>query len=206
MTAKERCFAAMLAQCASAWGLMSGRLPRMLHAASARDAWLPVHRGSDSCPADGDPSRSRSRTCGPGCGGLLGRHRHPCRSTGGPSRRHRLQPGAAGDGDPSPRPLRSRYGWLARPHARHGPAPRPLRADRNLVGDTLLFTALNRIGPRRAGILFALNAPISAVLGWIFLGETLPPAAILGILLTCGGVMLAILFGRRPGQPAVLRP
>jgi drug/metabolite transporter (DMT)-like permease len=72
------------------------------------------------------------------------------------------------------------------------------------VGDTLLFTALNRIGPRRAGILFALNAPISAVLGWIFLGETLPPLAILGILLTCGGVMLAILFGRRPGQPSAL--
>ena len=30
------------------------------------------------------------------------------------------------------------------------------------VGDTLLFTCLNRLGPRRSGILFALNAPISA--------------------------------------------
>ena len=72
------------------------------------------------------------------------------------------------------------------------------------VGDTLLFTALNRIGPRRAGILFALNAPMSALLGWIFLGETLPPLALVGIALTCAGVMLAILFGKRPGQSARL--
>lgn len=72
------------------------------------------------------------------------------------------------------------------------------------VGDTLLFTALNRIGPRRAGILFALNAPMSALLGWVFLGETLPPLALVGIALTCAGVMLAILFGKRPGQSARL--
>ncbi len=40
------------------------------------------------------------------------------------------------------------------------------------VGDTLLFAALNRVGPRRAGILFALNAPIAAMLGFVVLGET----------------------------------
>src|SRR5690349_21075494 len=28
------------------------------------------------------------------------------------------------------------------------------------LGDTLLFAGLNRIGPRRSGIVFALNAPI----------------------------------------------
>lgn len=68
------------------------------------------------------------------------------------------------------------------------------------VGDTLLFAALNRIGPRRAGILFALNAPIAAVLGWLVLGEALAPAAALGVALTVAGVVLAIFFGRRPDQ------
>lgn len=68
------------------------------------------------------------------------------------------------------------------------------------VGDTLLFAALNRVGPRRAGILFALNAPIAALLGWLVLGETLDAAASGGVALTVTGVVLAIAFGGRPGQ------
>lgn len=68
------------------------------------------------------------------------------------------------------------------------------------VGDSLLFITLNRLGPRRAGILFALNAPIAALLGWLALGETLAPRAIAGIGLTVAGVALAIAFGRRPAQ------
>jgi drug/metabolite transporter (DMT)-like permease len=68
------------------------------------------------------------------------------------------------------------------------------------VGDTLLFNALNRVGPRRSSILFALNAPMTAVLGWLMLGETLSVKAATGIVLTCAGVMLAILFGKRSGQ------
>ena len=43
------------------------------------------------------------------------------------------------------------------------------------LGDSLLFTAVGRLGPRRAGVLFALNAPIAALLGWLVLGETLAP-------------------------------
>jgi drug/metabolite transporter (DMT)-like permease len=68
------------------------------------------------------------------------------------------------------------------------------------VGDTLLFTCLNRLGPRRSGILFALNAPIAALLGWMVLGEQLPGTAVAGIVLTLGGVLLAILFGKRRAQ------
>ena len=68
------------------------------------------------------------------------------------------------------------------------------------VGDSLLFTALNRLGPRRAGILFALNAPIAALLAWLALGETLAPRTLAGIALTVGGVILAILYGKRHGQ------
>jgi drug/metabolite transporter (DMT)-like permease len=62
-----------------------------------------------------------------------------------------------------------------------------------LIGDTFNFAAVGRMGPRRAGAIFALNAPMAAVLGWAVLGEALPLRAILGIALTAGGVALAIL-------------
>jgi drug/metabolite transporter (DMT)-like permease len=68
------------------------------------------------------------------------------------------------------------------------------------AGDTLLFNALNRVGPRRSSILFALNAPMTAVLGWVLLGETLPFVASAGIGLTFAGVIFAIFFGKRAGQ------
>jgi drug/metabolite transporter (DMT)-like permease len=68
------------------------------------------------------------------------------------------------------------------------------------LGDTLLFATLNRLGPRRAGVLFALNAPIAAALGWLALSETLGPAAVAGIALTVAGVALAILYGKRRSQ------
>lgn len=68
------------------------------------------------------------------------------------------------------------------------------------LGDTLLFAGLNRIGPRRSGIVFALNAPIAAVLGFVVLGETLSLKAVAGVAITAVGVALAILFGTRGSQ------
>lgn len=62
-----------------------------------------------------------------------------------------------------------------------------------LVGDTFNFAAVGRIGPRRAGAIFALNAPMAAVMGYMFLGEALPLQAVLGIGITVAGVALAIL-------------
>ncbi len=66
-----------------------------------------------------------------------------------------------------------------------------------LLGDTLNFAAVGRLGPRRAGAIFALNAPMAAVLGWLLLGERLGWQAGLGIAATVAGVALAIL-GRPP--------
>jgi drug/metabolite transporter (DMT)-like permease len=68
------------------------------------------------------------------------------------------------------------------------------------LGDTLLFITMNRLGPRRAGLLFALNAPITVVLGWLVLGEHLTAAALIGIALTTFGVMLAIIFRKSAGS------
>jgi drug/metabolite transporter (DMT)-like permease len=62
-----------------------------------------------------------------------------------------------------------------------------------LIGDTFNFAAVGRIGPRRAGAIFALNAPMAALMGWAFLGEVLPLQAIAGIGVTVAGVALAIL-------------
>ncbi len=68
-----------------------------------------------------------------------------------------------------------------------------------LIGDTFNFAAVGRIGPRRAGAIFALNAPMAAVMGWLVLDEALPALAILGIGITALGVALAIL-GRPRGD------
>ncbi len=62
-----------------------------------------------------------------------------------------------------------------------------------LIGDTLNFAAVGRIGPRRAGAVFALNAPMAALLGWLVLGEELPVQAVVGIGVTTAGVAVAIL-------------
>ena len=69
-----------------------------------------------------------------------------------------------------------------------------------LLGDTLNFAGVGRLGPRRGGAVFALNAPMAAVLGWAFLGESLPVQACAGIVLAALGVALAVLG--RPRQDA----
>ena len=66
-----------------------------------------------------------------------------------------------------------------------------------LAGDAALFAAMNRLGPRRAGILFASNAVFSVILGWMFLSEKLDLLTLGGIAIALAGVALAILFGKR---------
>jgi drug/metabolite transporter (DMT)-like permease len=64
------------------------------------------------------------------------------------------------------------------------------------VGDTALFGAMNRLGPRRTSVLFATHAFFSALLGYGFLGERMGVQAMLGGALVMGGVMTATLLGR----------
>ncbi len=68
------------------------------------------------------------------------------------------------------------------------------------VGDVALFAAMNRLGPRRCGVLFATHAVFSAVLGMTVLGETLGVQALLGAALTLGGVMTAVLAGQHKDE------
>ena len=62
-----------------------------------------------------------------------------------------------------------------------------------LMGDTFNFAAVGRLGPRRAGAVFALNAPMAAVLGWAVPGDELGAQAVAGIGLAAAGVAVAIL-------------
>lgn len=64
------------------------------------------------------------------------------------------------------------------------------------IGDTALFACMNRLGPRRSGVLFATHALFSAMLAWLFLGESLWGWSLVGSGLLVAGVMLAILRGR----------
>ncbi len=66
-----------------------------------------------------------------------------------------------------------------------------------LLGDAALFSTMNRLGPRRSGILFSSNAIFSVILGWLFLGEKLDGMTLAGIVIALTGVALAILFGKR---------
>lgn len=68
------------------------------------------------------------------------------------------------------------------------------------VGDTALFACMNRLGPRRSGVLFATHALFSVALAWLMLGETLWGWALLGSMLLVGGVMVAVAWGRRADE------
>ena len=60
------------------------------------------------------------------------------------------------------------------------------------LGDTLLYATLKRLGPRRTGILFTTNAPITVIIGYFFLQESLPFATAIGCVLIMVGVLLAV--------------
>jgi drug/metabolite transporter (DMT)-like permease len=68
------------------------------------------------------------------------------------------------------------------------------------IGDTALFACMNRLGPRRSGVLFATHAVFSGVLAWLWLGEQLWGWALVGSGLLVTGVMIAILWGKRGNE------
>jgi drug/metabolite transporter (DMT)-like permease len=60
------------------------------------------------------------------------------------------------------------------------------------IGDTCFFAALNRLGSRRALLLFMLAPVLTSMLAWPILGESLSWWQVSGIALTCGGVVWVI--------------
>ena len=68
------------------------------------------------------------------------------------------------------------------------------------VGDTALFAAFKRLGPRRAQILYACNAPMAVILGILFLQESPTFGQLVGIVAVFTGVVIAIIWGKRASQ------
>lgn len=65
------------------------------------------------------------------------------------------------------------------------------------IGDSFLFAALRRLGPRRNAALYATNAPMAVFLG-MFIGEHIGLWAMIGCLIVFLGVVLACFFGKKP--------
>jgi len=61
------------------------------------------------------------------------------------------------------------------------------------LGDGFLFSAFQRLGAKRTMLIFSANPVISAVLGWLLLGESVGGLHIAGILLAVSGIMIVIL-------------
>lgn len=68
-----------------------------------------------------------------------------------------------------------------------------------VLGDLFLFQAYIDIGARIAQLIMALSPPITALLSFILLGETLGFFQILGMLIATGGIM-TVITGRGEGR------
>lgn len=79
-------------------------------------------------------------------------------------------------------------------------------AGSGLFGILLASNALNAsifaLGTRNAALVFSLNAPFAAWLGYLVLGETLSAGQAAGIALVVAGVAMAVLFGGTDAAPA----
>jgi drug/metabolite transporter (DMT)-like permease len=70
------------------------------------------------------------------------------------------------------------------------------------LGDLLLFQAFVVVGARVSMLIMALVPPITALIGWMVLGETLTPLNILGMFLTISGVILVVMKREKLGAEA----
>lgn len=62
-----------------------------------------------------------------------------------------------------------------------------------VIGDLCLFQALVLIGARISMLIMSLAPPITAMISWIILGETLTPQNWLGMIVTLAGITLVVL-------------
>lgn len=63
------------------------------------------------------------------------------------------------------------------------------------LGDSALFFTINRLGPRRTSIIFATNAPMTAIISFLVFNERLELLQIAGCCIVLSGVILAIVYG-----------
>lgn len=73
------------------------------------------------------------------------------------------------------------------------------------LGDMFLFEALVLVGSRIAMLIMALVPPITAVIGWLVMGERLTPQELTGMGLTIAGVGWVILERRKDATGQEIR-
>ncbi len=65
-----------------------------------------------------------------------------------------------------------------------------------IIASSALNASIFSLGARRSALVFSLNAPLTTILGYFVLGESLPLMKLAGIALVVVGIVLAILFVR----------
>lgn len=73
-----------------------------------------------------------------------------------------------------------------------------------VVGDLLLFEAFVQIGSRISMLIYASVPPLSGILAFIFLGESMHLMQIVGMLVTMSGIALVILVGEADSKKVKL--
>ena len=71
------------------------------------------------------------------------------------------------------------------------------------LGDTFLFKAFQEIGARISMLIMSTAPAIAATLAYVFLGEDLSFAGVLGIMVTVAGVSVVVLDRGGPGSKGV---
>jgi drug/metabolite transporter (DMT)-like permease len=74
-----------------------------------------------------------------------------------------------------------------------------------VLGDLFLFRAFILIGARISMLIMSLVPPITALIGWITLGEVLSAIEFLGMGITVAGISLVMLAGRNDGREFSLK-
>ena len=67
-----------------------------------------------------------------------------------------------------------------------------------VFGDFCLFRAFVAIGPRLSMLMMSLAPPLTALIGWLLLGETLTGRYLLGMALTVAGIGWAVMDKKDP--------
>lgn len=66
------------------------------------------------------------------------------------------------------------------------------------IGDLLLFQAFVVVGARISMLMMSLVPPITALIGWLILGEILSKQSILGMTVTISGIILVVMKRETP--------
>jgi len=69
-----------------------------------------------------------------------------------------------------------------------------------VIGDQLLFQAFVLIGAGISMLIMALVPPLTALMGWLLLGETMTILNIAGMIVTISGVTLVVIERQTPGK------